>query len=151
MLADLSAPQSMQVCIRQAVSGSVLEVLSSGCAHIQQLSLYCLTPSVLSSLKPMQDLTCLLIDRVVGQFEELELHPQPYLRHLKLGRIWLSTQQHAQLLHAYPALKVLICCPQHQPWKLQHMVCDGNAGKCRPTGNRGLRWYERQHRESPWS
>ena len=70
MLADLSAPQSIQVCMKEVVPSSFLEVLSLGCAHIHQLSLYCLMPSVLSSLKPRQ-CACKVLKRVCPSGSQL--------------------------------------------------------------------------------
>lgn len=64
LLSDLSDPWSIQLYIRDTVSGGVLEILSSGRAHIQLLSLYSLPLFVLPSLMPMQDLTCLKIYKV---------------------------------------------------------------------------------------
>ena len=138
LLGGLSKPRSIQLCIRDRVSGGVLEMLSSGQAHIQLLSLHSLPLAALSSLKPMQDLTCLKVDHD-GQ-SRLRLQPQPHLQHLELRGAWLSETQRAQLVRTCPDLKVLIFSSKHQPLEVQKLVFHATAGKGRQAGNHGVQW-----------
>lgn len=61
LLAGMSTPWSVQLCIRGLVSpiGDVLEALSSGPVHIQLLVVHCVMLKDLPRLRPMKDLTCL--------------------------------------------------------------------------------------------